>query len=308
MSTVWFDHIITFTSAPSIDDYLKEYVAQGFLPADQTVRHDPGLRNGFIWFGPDYIEFCWVEDEKLFAAKATPEDVAFRNEIRPFEIGMIANDVQIIHMEWTSRGYSIPEIWAKVPSDAPPDTPPKWSFQFIPEGLLPGASCFVLTYHSRSIDDAKQIKIPPNTIYAVSGITFVTTEAEDRARRWCELLTPNTKAEKSRNGFSAQIGPHQAQWMTPDTYKALYHKEWIPASHSFGDIAFLNLLATDLDLAKHVLERAGRRTVSISDGNDDQLLIEPDPRDGFTFLVRQMPADIWLRDRTALTGEKLVIV
>ena len=63
MSAIRFDHLITFTSATSIDDHLKEYVAQGFVPHAQTVRHEPGLRNGFVSLGPDYLEFWWVEDE-----------------------------------------------------------------------------------------------------------------------------------------------------------------------------------------------------------------------------------------------------
>jgi len=53
MTNIRFDHFITYTSAGNIDDYLKEYATQGFLPEDRTVRHDPGLRNGFIPFGPE---------------------------------------------------------------------------------------------------------------------------------------------------------------------------------------------------------------------------------------------------------------
>jgi hypothetical protein len=34
----------------------------------------------------------------------------------------------------------------------------------------------------------------------------------------------------------------------------------------------------------------------------------PDPRDGFAFLVQQLPAGIWLQERIAQTGEKLEIV
>jgi hypothetical protein len=68
-STLRFDHFITYVEAPSIDEYLDKYRAGGFLVHDETVRHDPGLRNGFAFFGAQYIEFCWVEDEDLFSGR-----------------------------------------------------------------------------------------------------------------------------------------------------------------------------------------------------------------------------------------------
>jgi hypothetical protein len=57
MAAIWFDHLFTFANTTKIDDHLSEYVAQGFLTHDQTVRHPPGLHNGFVSLGPDYLEF-----------------------------------------------------------------------------------------------------------------------------------------------------------------------------------------------------------------------------------------------------------
>lgn len=103
MTNINFDHFITYASADNIDDYIQEYAAQGFIPDEQTVRHEPGLRNRFIFLGVEYIEFCWVEDEELFT-KGDDAEKSFRSAARPFGIGMVAEDIQAIHDDWTKRG------------------------------------------------------------------------------------------------------------------------------------------------------------------------------------------------------------
>lgn len=304
MTFIRLDHFLTYTSAANIDDYLKEYAALGFVPHAKTVRHDPGLRNGFIFLGPEYVEFCWVEDEALFAA-ADAEDKNLRSVPRPFGIGMVTDDVQALHDDWTARGFSVPEVWSKAPRDAAPDAPPAWSFQEIPGELLPGVSCFALTYHTRPKDEVKQVKISANTIYAVYGATFVAMDPEARAISWRNLLAPGEPVNRSGISFDVWIGPHQAMWMTPEAYQASYGFQWIPSPHPNGELALLHLLACDLGAAKRMIEQSGRRTSSISVRTEEELLIAPDARDGFIFIVRQQSIELWQRERMARTGEKL---
>lgn len=304
MTKIRFDHFITYTSAKNIDDYLKEYAGQGYESQERTVRHDPGLRNGFIFFGPEYIEFCWVEDEVLFA-EADSEEKLFRTTPRPFGLGMIADDVQAVHNEWIARGFSLPKVWSKAARDAPPGIPPEWSFQEIPREYLPGVFCFVLTYHSGSTDEVKQVKVPPNTIYAISGVTFVNTEPEVRATSWRNLLAPGEAINQSRSGFHVWIGPHRATWMTPETYQESYGLDWTPFPHPNGELALLHLLAADLNVAKQMIEQNGRRTSPVSVQGENQLLTKPDPRDGFVFVIRQRPIEIWRQERMQRSGERL---
>ena len=304
MANIRFDHFITYTSAANIDNYLKEYAAQGFVPFKKTVRHDPGLRNGAISFGLEYVEFCWVEDEALFVAADEVEKL-LRTTPRPFGLGMIADNVQAVHDDWTARGYSVPDVWSKVPRDAAPDTPPVWSFQEIPGELLPGVSCFVLTYHTRPKDELEQVIIAPNTIYAVSGTTFVAMEPEARAIRWRNLLAPGEQVNQSEISFDVHIGPHHAMWMTPDAFQASYGLHWMPFTHPIGEFALLHLLASDLSVTKTMMEQSGRQSYSISLRGEEELLIAPDTRDGFIFIIRQQPVEMWLQERMARTGEKL---
>lgn len=305
MPNIRFDHFITYTSAGNIDDYLKEYVAQGFTPDDKTVRHEPGLRNGFIFLGTEYIEFCWVEDEELFA-KGEGEEKSLRSATRPFGIGMVAEDVQSVHDDWTARGYSVPEVWSKAPRDATPDAPPVWSFQEFPSKFPLGVSTFVLTYHHRKKRDVRKIYIHPNTIFGLSRVTFVASNPEERAACWRDLLAPDEKVTSSPVSSDVWIGPHQASWMSPDAYHATYHKQWLPAPHPYGELAILHLLASDLQKVKSMADNAGRRTTTItSNGQEEQLFIEPDPRDGFIFVVREQPINTWIQERMDRTGERI---
>jgi hypothetical protein len=254
--------------------------------------------------GPEYIEFCWVEDEELFAA-ADSEEKAYRAASRPFGIGMVSDDVQAVHDDWAARGYAIPGVWSKAPRDAAPEAPPLWSFQEIPSELLPGVDCFALTYHARPKDKVRQIKIAPNTIFAVSGVTFVAAVPESRATSWRDLLAPEQQVNRSAISFDVWIGPHHAMWMTPEAYEAAYGLKWVQCPHPAGELAIIHLLASDLGITKSMMEKSAKRIFPISVKGEEALLVAPDPRDGFSFLIRQLPAEEWLQERIARTGENL---
>ena len=304
MADIRLDHFITYTSAPDIDDYLKEYAALGFVPHDETVRHHPGLRNGFVHIGPEYLEFCWVEDEALFT-EADEEDKLFRDALRPFGLGMVSDDVQAVHEDWTRRGYTVPDVSSSAPRDAPADAPPRWSFQTIPQELLPGIWCFALTYHLRPKDKVTVVRPAPNTIYAISGATFITTEPEARATSWRDLLAPAEGIDRPGTGLEVRIGAHRVTWMTPEEYQAAHGLDWALSPHPQGELAVLHLLASDLDSVHRMLEQGRRRTSPVSVDGEDGLLIAPDVRDGFAFLVRQRPIENWLQERIGRTGERL---
>ncbi len=301
MSALRFDHFISYASAASIDDYLQEYAAQGFLPSARTVRHEPGLRNGFIFLGPEYLEFAWVEDAQLFD-QADAGEKLLRTAKRPFGIGLVADDVNAIHAEWTARGYCVPDVWSKSPSDAAPDATPAWSFQEIPAELLPGATCFALTYHTRAARDLNAAGVPPNTIYGVAGIVFVAMNPEARANRWRDVLAPEASVAQTECGFDVVIGPHRAEWLTPAAYRSALQLHWEPASHPFGELAAIRLLADDLDIARRMLEGAGRHVTATSIRGIDVLIVTPDARDGFAFAIQQYPIDAWRLQRTARAG------
>ncbi|MCK7485404.1 MAG: hypothetical protein MZU97_07475 [Bacillus subtilis] len=125
--------------------------------------------------------------------------------------------------------------------------------------------------------------------------------------QWRNVLAPNEQVIPSTTGFDVQVGPHWVSWMSPDAYRAAFERQWEPAPHPHGELAVLHLLATDLQTVKRMLESAGRQVRKISNNGREVLFVEPDPRDGFAFAVREQPAETWLRERTDRTGEKIEI-
>jgi hypothetical protein len=308
-----FDHFITFTGAPDIDEYLEEYRQAGFTVAERTVRHVMGLRNGFINLGLEYLELTWIEEEEEFTRDAPSgpfKDASLLREgARPFAIALASDDVEALHREWSERGVSVPEVTHGVPRDAPEGTQPVWSFLFLPSEITQGAQAFVLTYHMREKGAVRKVTVAPNSVYGVEGVTFTSDEAESRAAAWRDLLAPGDEVRRVGGGHGPcefTFGPHFARWISPEDYQEAYGLSFKAAPHSYGEIAVLHLLAESLDVAEEKIG-AARQVARIVDAisGDDLLLVPPDPRDGFTFTLRERPATDWLQWRTGLTGEKL---
>ncbi|HEX9988236.1 MAG TPA: VOC family protein [Chloroflexia bacterium] len=254
MTTVKFDHFITSIGDEQIDPYLEEYREAGFQVEERTVQHHPGLLNGFIHLGPEYLEFVSVEDEELFEQGADtapfPDIRNLRAAQRPFAIGIVSDDVQVLHDTLIERGYDVPEVTSGRPRGAEPGAQPVWSFQALPP-TLEGALCFALTYHSRSKDTPRKVRIAPNTTYAISGVTFASDTPEERAKAWRDLLAPggDIVLEVDSDICETFIPPHFAVWMKPEKFQDHYGLSWKTSPHPWGELSVIHLLAQDLDRA-----------------------------------------------------------
>ena len=65
MITALLDHIITFTNASDIDEYIEEYRSRGFIVSEATHRYKPGLRNRLITLDYEYVEIAGVQSFAL---------------------------------------------------------------------------------------------------------------------------------------------------------------------------------------------------------------------------------------------------
>jgi hypothetical protein len=313
MSNIKLDHFITATDTDDIDAYLQEYRRGGFLVVEQTVKHSPGLRNGFVRFGPEYLEFVWVEDEALFEQGADtamfPQFRELRAAHRPFAIGLVSDDVQALHDEWTGCGYELPQVTQGKARDAAAASPPAWSFQGVPDSFIDGVLLFALTYHTRQKDAPSKIQVAPNSTYAISGVTFATEEPDARARAWRDLLVPGGEisGEEGGNSYEVYIRPHFARWIKPDEYQEQYGISYKSSPHPFGELAVIHILANDLDKAEEMVAEMGRNATRLPDKRTgaDTVIVPPDERDGFTFAITERPVEEWLRERVELTGERL---
>jgi hypothetical protein len=169
-----------------------------------------------------------------------------------------------------------------------------------------GALCFVLTSHFPA--HLRTVRGPANSVYAVSGITFVSENPEQRAGRWRDVLAPETPLLDGQNGFI--LGPHTLTWLTPAQLARDVGLSWDPASHPFGEIAVLHLPAEDLDRAESGLQRLGVRVTRLRGLNThgSALLVGPGDRDGLVLAITRYPAARWSEERRARTGEELTLV
>lgn len=302
------DHIITFANVASIDTYIKEYQARGFIVHDDSPRYKPGLRNRFVSLGCEYIELVWVEDEAAFAvggevefALTFPNLKALRSPARPFGIGLVTQDAEALHQNWTERGYHVPDVW----TFTPPGHPPVFSFQNIPLDLLPGVGSFALMYHSTVPGQERRMQIAPNSVYALEGLTMISDEPETKATQWRDLLAPGATIQQQDGVHSFMVGAHTVHWMMPDVFRQCYGLEWTEAPHGQGAIAVLHLLVSDLSKAEAML---GAKRIQVSDTDTPYLTIPANSQDGLAFILREYPAEQWRAERMAKTGEKIIVL
>lgn len=292
---VQLDHLMTYTQAPSLDEVLEGYRRAGFIPRDSTNRHEPGLRNGFVPIGPEYLEICWVEDEDAFQ-RGDPLGRELREDPRICGIAFTCADLRALRDDWIARGVQVPEPWSAIEPGT--NEGPKWTFQEIPAHLLPGAGCFALSYHR----PRPPLRVGPNTIFGIEGVTLVTPAPQKRALRWQAVLAPDSEVEEEDDGgLRLELGPHFARWLSADAFTRRFGRHVRPAAHPLGDTAAVHLLAEDLGEARRWLESAGRQTEPCA---DSAIVSGPDPRDGVLFVIRQASFEAWLRDRRA-RGEVL---
>ena len=315
MSSIKLDHFITSADTDNIDTYLAEYRAGGFLVSEQTVRHHPGLRNGFVRIGPEYLEFMWVEDEEQFEAGADRTFFTRVRELRaahhPFAFAVEAEDVRALREEWLERGYELPPAISGAARDSEADAPPIWTFQPIPVTMEEGAFCFALTYHTRPKDAPRKVEVAPNSTYAITGVTFASDKPLERATAWRDLLAPGAEIKEDESGqiYEGAIKPHFALWMKPEEYQDHYGLSYKASPHPYGELAVMHLLARDLDKAEEMIGEMGSNAARLPDKRTgiDTLFVPPDERDGFTFAITERPVEEWLRERVALTGERLEV-
>lgn len=300
------DHLLTFVESP-LEAHLESYRRAGFLPHVQTARWDPGLHNGFVRFWPEYLELLSVEDEAAFAEGRAryhtlggPDCHTLRRTEYPYGIGFYAEDLSSLHEHWQGRGFELPEVAFWRLKGTPPDAPPDFAYQELPHALLPGAACFVLRSFSPKAPMRREAWVAPDSAFAISGVTFVSSDPEARGPAWRDLLTPEGALRVGDESCGLRLAPHHLTWLTPGAYEQRYGRAWRPAPHALGELAAVHLLAEDLPLFKSSLREAGWRVVRLEDGT-----CRVNAERGVSFLVREGAAAGWLEARTALTGEQL---
>jgi hypothetical protein len=298
------DHVLSYSGAPAIEDALARYRAAGFAVMAQTVRHAPGLRNGFVGIGPEYLELLWVEDERAFG-KSGPWRQAQRRARRPCTLALRTDDLGALQAAWRARGLDVGPATDGAPADRP-GASPAWSFLHVPPPLLPGIGVFVLRYHAVDAAARGRVRAAPNGVYALAGVSVVAGDCEAIATRWRDVLAPERAIDVERGERRFALGPHALAWLTPDAFARRYGP-FAPAVELAGEIALVHLWSRDLDRTEDALHRAGRATRRQAGRDGPELFVPADPEDGFAFAIAARPVRDWAARRHELTGEPITL-
>ena len=290
---LFLNHIISFARVSNIDTYIKRYKKAGFHVDAVAVRHAPGKRNRFIYFGTEYIELFWIEDKKKFK-KANEIEKYFSVYPRPFGMAFEAKDLKEFRKKALRKGYNLKPIWSKGPSDKD-QSDPWWTFLDVPIRYLPGIWTFALTYVKRDWNKPRKVHIGKNTIFGIAGVTFVSNKPKMRAEKWRQFLGGKQITQSERGCYKIEAGLHNYTWMTPTLHSKKYGQlQTLKSKHKkYAELSIVHLLAVDLNVAKKMLERA---SFDVHE-HDDGLLVYPDKRDGFMFLVTLGDVTLWLQTR-----------
>lgn len=304
------EHIYSLINAKSLEDHLRKYRDCGFFVSSQTVRHPPGLRNGFVYIGYEYIEFEWVEDRITFNKGKTPYLAAFRKHPWPFGFGFEEPLIEEFHTKAKASGFKIPEMYSRGPSDSQKGRKSRWTFQDVPAKLVPGVVPFVLRYETRDYRKGRKAYCGPNGIFAISALTFVCKNPKRDASRWHSFFGPGSSLNVEKGIARFTLGAHELEWMTASRYADIYkHASLVPSDVGLSirrTVALLHVLSENLDETERALVRGGRNVTRADVSGEKVLIVSPLKNDGFSFLVRRGSLSSWRRDRRAL-GQMTVV-
>src|SRR4051812_4917978 len=107
------EHIFSLINAKNLEEHLEHYKKAGFNVSSQTVRHPPGLRNGFAYIGCEYIEFEWVENAKEYKEGKKAYHDVFQKHPAPFGFGFEEPNIEAFHGRLEASGLMISKIYSR---------------------------------------------------------------------------------------------------------------------------------------------------------------------------------------------------
>lgn len=301
MVALRLDHVLTFTSASPVEEALDRYRQAGFVPSPHIAEWSPGLRNGFVNLWPEYLELLCVHDDDAFRTAPAPLRRA-RDAHRPYGLGFYSDDTARLRDDWVAAGHDLPDAEYLRLETTSTDDPPDFCEVALP--VLPGADCFALTSFFPGAAMRARMQVAPNTVFGLSGVTFVADHPAAAADRWRRVLAPDS-AVTPDHGSDGHVellsGVHRFTWFTPEALSARFGLTW---SDGPSDIALVHLLAERVDLAGQLMADAGW---TVRAGHHGSFVVDPHPSDGIAFELHHGSADAWRDTRARVLGEHLTI-
>lgn len=304
------EHIYSIINSSKLESHLDIYRKAGFYVGEKTVRHPPGMRNGFVYMGPEYIEFIWVERQREYEKEKSNYHDEFRKHSGPFGFGFETNKIEKFNRTLTKRGYKVPSLYSRGPTDAKEGDKPWWTFQNFNRRTLPGVLPFALRYETRDLSKPRKSCIGKNGIFAISGVTFVAYNPIKDAGRWANVFGVKVLSRKDNN-VSITLGAQSLNWMRPSVFRSIYgNQACLPHKGRFTHLrkmALLHLYAESLEKAEKYFMKAGFKTQHINKPDMIGLYVYPLKSDGYAFFISEYSVQKWLGERKSM-GQNLKLI
>lgn len=285
-----FDHVYSYLKDNDLDACYARFSRAGFLMDERRMRHPKGHLTGFVEMTGTYLEFLSVVDEQEFEREADPENRIFRSNPQPFGIGAVCTDPQLIFDRLAPIYPELKKPYSRG-EQGKPEGPVLWTFCPLPHQATPGADVFPLMYHRRQ-GKKYELKVGPNTIFALGGVWLCSDSIEGRMDVWKRTLKPVTQ-DFRRLGRDIEFGAQKLSWISEAEYKTNFKDAWTSRSNEVGDICAVRLLAKDLSVAQKFLEKEG--FAFLRDG-EDQLITAKDANTGYAFVIERSDSEIFLTE------------
>ena len=275
---------ITFADAP-LERHLDRYRRAGFWLSDHIADWDPELRTGFVDLWPEYLELLTVADEDAFANRADPGLRHDRAGGRIHAVELYSEDTTAVHAalsgELSDEGVTLPVVTEASLATTPPGAGPDFYFLDLPQ--LPGTRATVMTSTFPGTAMRRYLKVAPNGVFALAGLTLVVEDPERAGAAWARVTAP---------------GVHELRFLTT--------RQWEPAAgvRESPGVVCLHLLSEDPGRTLAAMLEAGWTRGHDLDG---RIHLLPHPEDGVRFTVERGSVEEWLAARREVLGEELEV-
>lgn len=273
---------IAFAPTP-IDRHLARYRAAGFALSDFIAAWNPGLRTGFVDLWPEDLELLTVVDEEAFERDASPQLRTQRRHRGVHALELYADDTSRLRTELIGLGIELPQVRQERLATTGPQDEPDFLFLDLPHlGRQPEVTA--LTSARPDAAMRRFVKVAPNGVFAMAGVTIVVDDPAASRRAWRHVIEP---------------GVHELDFTRL--------QEWRSRCSDAGPgtgVVCLHLMSEDVDRTLAAMLSAGWERGQDIDAHPHVL---PHPQDGVRFTLRHGEVEHWARQRREVLGEELQI-
>ncbi len=291
------DHVI-FGASKEMRDLLLSYEEIGFKVStyDQTMRHQPGLRTGFLFLSPkgagDYIEFLTVEDRATYLLAQANGDEWYTERSCAQGVGIRVKDADAVYAALVAQGTAVKPVWSKRPEGKGVDTPNLWSFVELVKPLSGLGSFYIQHLKGKAVDQV-EMQTGVNGIFAVAGLLY---DSDDLDAVTTSLIADFPTDIVRREGSDIWLGCHR---IFVEPFKSFSSASINASFFQNPDLKFygVHLYTQSLETTAAALKGKWKPHVVLN----DRILLLPTEHEGLLAVVTEYSVNQWKTERVDCT-------